>query len=80
MTLRKKTLRALVTFYSTTDAMAVEALCTERGVPGRIIPVPSVITADCGLCWSAPEDAKETVVSAAEAAGVQPAGIYEMML
>lgn len=49
----RKTEKLLITFYTTTDAMAMEHLCKENGMPGRIIPVPGDISADCGLGWCA---------------------------
>lgn len=47
----RKTEKLLITFFTTTDAMAMERLCKEHSVAGRIIPVPGNISADCGLCW-----------------------------
>ena len=78
--MREKTLRTVVAFHTTTDAMAVESRCSRDGVPGRLIPLPPVISAGCGLCWSAPDGAREQVVGTVEKAGVTPAGIYQMML
>ena len=30
-------------------------------MPGRIIPTPTIITADCGLAWMAPVAARDEV-------------------
>ena len=49
----RKQERVVFTFYTTTDAMAMESLCFTRHLPGRMIPVPGAITADCGLAWCA---------------------------
>ena len=49
--MRKKTPKAVVTFASTSDAMAVEAAARETGLPGRMIPIPSEVSAGCGLAW-----------------------------
>ena len=49
----QKQKRVVFTFHSTTDAMAMEALCKAAGLGGRMIPVPGEITADCGLAWCA---------------------------
>ena len=78
--MREKELRTVVAFHTTTDAMAVESYCVQHGVPGRIIPLPAVISAGCGLCWSAPDEAGSQAVAAAQAAGVSPAGVYQMLL
>ena len=47
--MRKKERKLVVTFHTTADAMAMEKTCREFRVPGRLIPVPRVISAGCGL-------------------------------
>ena len=55
--MREKKDALVVTFKTTTQAMAAEKFCQQNGLPGRIIPVPREITAGCGLSWkAAPED------------------------
>lgn len=49
----KRTEKLVITFHSTTAAMAMEHVCKEEKVDGRIIPVPGNISADCGLAWCA---------------------------
>lgn len=49
----KRENRLVITFHTTTEAMAMEALCKKLGADGRMIPVPSSISAGCGLAWSA---------------------------
>ncbi len=49
----KKTEKLVITFYTTTDAMAMERVCKETGAGGRLIPVPRIISAGCGLAWCA---------------------------
>jgi len=78
--MRKKQLRVIVTFPAATDAMAMEAYCAGEGTPGRLIPLPSVISAGCGLCWSAPVEARHIVETAVNAAGLRTGGIYELEL
>ena len=56
--MRKKEERFVVTFATTTGAMAMERACQAAGLPGRLIPVPRSITAGCGMCWSAPPSAR----------------------
>ena len=51
--MRKKVMKLVVTFHTTSDAMAMEKICKERSVPGRLIPVPRAISAGCGLSWCA---------------------------
>ena len=59
--MREKQLRLIVTFQTTTAAMAMEKLCLAQSVPGRLIPVPREITAGCGMAWSAPPEAREEI-------------------
>ena len=78
--MRPRRHRFIMTFRTTTDALAVERQCAETRTPGRLIPVPSLISAGCGMCYSAPPEARESVRAAAESAGVEAQGLYEMML
>lgn len=59
--------RLVVTFASTADAMAMEEAGRRGEVPGRIVPVPSAVSAGCGLAWQAPasraRELLETVAS-----------------
>lgn len=47
--MRPKTQKLVITFHTTAAAMAMEKLCHEQGLPGRLIPVPRELTADCGM-------------------------------
>ena len=49
--MRKKRQYIVLSFASTARAMGWEKECAARGIPGRIIPLPSEITAGCGLGW-----------------------------
>ncbi|HHT68283.1 MAG TPA: DUF3343 domain-containing protein [Firmicutes bacterium] len=43
--------KVVVTFRTTTEAMAWERVCKNEGLPGRLIPMPVQISAECGLVW-----------------------------
>ena len=77
--LQKKLCR-VVTFDATAAAMAAEKYCLERGVPGRLIPVPREITAGCGLAWKAEVDQEEAVTAALEAAGIAYSGVHRVVI
>ena len=47
---QKKSL--IVTYFSSTEAIATEKLCSKAGIGGRIITTPRHITADCGMSYS----------------------------
>ena len=78
--MREKTEKCVVTFRTTTGAMAMERLCREQGVPGRLIPVPRSITAGCGLFWAAPREAREAVEDLVMEAHLDVDGIYQVVL
>ena len=78
--MREKTEKCVVTFRTTTGAMAMEALCRERSVPGRLIPVPRSITAGCGMCWAAPREAREAVEDLVVKEHLDVDGIYAIIL
>lgn len=78
--MRKKELRLVVTFHTTADAMAMERACRERGVPGRIIPVPRAISAGCGLAWCAELSDREEIVSMMGTVGIEEEEIHECMV
>ena len=61
-------------------APAAEKYCLERGVPGRLIPVPREITAGCGLAWKAEVDQEEAVTAALEAAGIAYSGVHRVVI
>lgn len=49
--MREKREYVVITFATTTSALAMESICALEGIPGRIIPTPREITAGCGLAW-----------------------------
>lgn len=76
----QKKLCLVVTFDATAAAMAAEKYCLEKGVPGRLIPVPREITAGCGLAWKAKVDQEEAVTAALEAAGIAYSGVHRVII
>ena len=69
--MRQKKPTLIITFATTTQAMAMEKFCADNGLPGRIIPVPREITAGCGLSWKAAPDDRETLEAALTEHGVK---------
>ena len=78
--MRKKELKLVITFHTTTDAMAMEKACKQVKAPGRLIPVPREISAGCGLAWCAGLDDRETVRKVMEDIGVQEQDMHEVMV
>lgn len=78
--MREKQLRFVATFSTTTAAMEMERYCLANGIPGRLIPTPRQITADCGLAWSAAPEAEAVILQAAAAGSVALAATYQMLI
>ena len=73
--MRVKTPHAVLTFDSTADAMAVQAAADAGEVPGRVIPVPSEISAGCGLAWSVSAGQRDELLAALESHGLAYAAV-----
>ena len=67
----KKKPTLIITFSTTTQAMAMEKFCQQQNLPGRLIPVPREITAGCGLSWKARPEEKDLLISALTEAGMK---------
>ncbi|EGB94210.1 DUF3343 domain-containing protein [Clostridium sp. D5] len=78
--MRKKELKLVVTFHTTADAMAMEKLCRNQNIPGRLIPVPRILSAGCGLSWCAELSEIELVKKAVQLAGIEEEAIQECMV
>lgn len=74
--MREKQPRLIVTFRTTVAAMTMERVCAARGVEGRLIPVPGVLRAGCGMAWSAPPGEQDLVERTAAEAGIETEGFY----
>lgn len=78
--MRKKELKLVITFHTTTDAMAMEKACKQMEAPGRLIPVPREISAGCGLSWCAPLEEREALKKVMEEVGIQEQEMHEVMV
>jgi hypothetical protein len=76
--MREKKHLVVITFHTTSAAMAMEKLCQKQGLPGRLIPAPRAITSDCGIAWSAPWDDREKLENLPGMPEVE--GIHEIWL
>ncbi len=76
----KKQLKLIITFRTTTEAMAMEQMCKTHELDGRLIPVPKSITAGCGLAWCAKLESREILMDQMKAFGVEAEGVYECMI
>lgn len=78
--MREKTLWAVITFASTADAMAMESAALNFSLPGRIIPVPSDISASCGLSWRVSPEELDVLLAAMKAHGIAHENVYQVKM
>ena len=68
--MRRKYLQLVVTFATTTAAMEMEQRAEKAEISGRLIPLPSEISAGCGLAWKTEPDMKEQWMEQLKLAGL----------
>ena len=78
--MRKKTKQLVITFSTTTAAMAMEKRAQEMGISGRLIPRPSEISAGCGLSWKTKPEEKEKMLVFLEEEKLKWEAMYELEL
>ena len=76
----KKEMKLVITFHTTTEAMAMEKACKEAGADGRIIPVPRAISAGCGLAWCAKLESEQDLRDLMEKQGIIPQEVQECLV
>ena len=78
--MREKRESGIVTFPTTTAAMAMESACHVCGMQGRLIPVPRTIRSGCGMCWAFPPELRTEVEELVIAQHLMIEGIYDIIL
>ena len=78
--MRERTEKCVVSFPTTSAAMAMEAACRAAGLPGRLIPLPRSISAGCGLCWAGPRSSREALEDLVVRERLPIDGIYAIIL
>ena len=76
----KKEMKLVITFKTTTQAMAMEQACKSEGADGRLIPVPRAISAGCGLAWCAKLESEENLRDLMIRHHVTPEAIQECLV
>lgn len=61
--MRQKKETLIISFPTTTAAMRMEKCAASHQVPGRLIPLPTEVSAGCGLAWKADPSEREVVLS-----------------
>ena len=57
----KKKLKLIVTFHTSSEAMATEKACKDEGIIGQLISAPRELTADCGISYAAEVGDKDRI-------------------
>jgi len=78
--MREKKLWLIITFNSTTDAIRMEKYCHQNKIEGRLIPVPRMISASCGMCWRTAPENREQIEADFKNAGLNFSGIYKIVM
>lgn len=77
---RIKTMKVVIAFPTTTQAILMEQCSREQGWAGRLIPVPRQISAGCGMAWCAPVENRGELEQLIKAKEIEVEGLYELLL
>ena len=77
--MRKKEITTVVTFSTTTAAMQMEKTAKEAGFEGRLIPIPSEISAECGLAWKCKGQSEEETEAFLQDRKLAWSGVYRVL-
>lgn len=78
--MRQKRPALVISFHTTSQALAAEAQFNASALPGRLIPLPSQISAGCGLAWKSEPEQQQTLCAALDAAGLSYSGCFVIEL
>lgn len=73
-------MKVVYTFPSTVQALKMERCCKQKGLDGRLIPVPKQISAGCGMAWAALPEARASLEEMILREAVEIEGVYELLL
>ena len=54
-----KETKLYITFYTSAEAMATESACKENNIQGKLVPVPRVLSAGCGISGECSPELKD---------------------
>lgn len=78
--MREKKEKLVVSFLTTTQAMAAEKYCQKNRIPGRIIPLPGEISAECGVAWCTDPEEEDRIRQGIRDGGIRAEGIHRVYL
>lgn len=77
---RIKKMKVVYTFPSTVQALRMEQCCKQEELDGRLIPVPTQISAGCGMAWAALPEARVSLEEMISREAIEVEGVYEFLL
>lgn len=60
--------------------LPMEAFCQKEELPGRLIPLPGVVSAGCGLCWCTSPEKEKVLETKMKSKKIEFDQIYHVML
>lgn len=57
----KKELKLIITFYTSSAAMATEKMCKDNGISGKLISAPRNLSSDCGISYATDVENREKI-------------------
>lgn len=68
----------VITFHTTAEAMATEALCRKMEFDGKLISAPRSLSPDCGIAWCSPVEQRPALEYMLMKARIEHAGFYDI--
>lgn len=78
--MRPRELQLVIAFESTASALTFESAAANSGLSGRLIPVPTTITAGCGLAWRESPTNRAQAEQLLRTLSIQDATLYELVI
>jgi hypothetical protein len=66
----------IATFFTTHAALRAEKLLRAAGIPGRLIPAPRHLSADCTVALAFPSPERDRVREILEQHGLETSGLF----
>ncbi len=77
--MREKKIQTIVSFSSTSQAIAAELFLKEKKLVGRLIPVPKEIEAGCGMAFLCKEGTVEEIRELLETNGIGYKNVMDIL-
>lgn len=60
-----------ITFYTFSEAIATESICKSKNIDGKLVPVPRVLSAGCGVAWQCLPDLQKNILNLLESEDIE---------